>query len=139
MKCCHSYSIHYRLAGADTVIFLEHDWNPHTDIQAMDRAHRIGQTKAVNVYKLVTMDSIEEKIMKIQESKLAMSNAIVNSDNSHLFSMGTDQLLDIFTFRSESSDSNNATNDDINLDGILERYKEDYASFSIEEFLRSFQ
>ena len=42
------------LTGADTVIFVEHDWNPSKDRQAMDRAHRIGQTKCVNVYRLIT-------------------------------------------------------------------------------------
>lgn len=39
------------LTGADTVIFVEHDWNPMKDLQAMDRAHRIGQKKVVNVYR----------------------------------------------------------------------------------------
>lgn len=51
------------LTGADTVIFVEHDWNPMKDLQAMDRAHRIGQRKVVNVYRLVTRDTLEEKIM----------------------------------------------------------------------------
>lgn len=41
------------LTGADTVIFVEHDWNPMKDLQAMDRAHRIGQKKVVNVYRYV--------------------------------------------------------------------------------------
>jgi TATA-binding protein-associated factor len=51
------------LTGADTVIFVEHDWNPMKDVQAMDRAHRIGQKKVVNVYRLVTKGTLEEKIM----------------------------------------------------------------------------
>ena len=53
------------LTGADTVIFVEHDWNPQKDLQAMDRAHRIGQTKVVNVYRLITKRTIEEKIMRL--------------------------------------------------------------------------
>lgn len=52
------------LTGADTVIFVEHDWNPQKDLQAMDRAHRIGQRKVVNVYRLVTRGTLEEKILK---------------------------------------------------------------------------
>jgi TATA-binding protein-associated factor len=52
------------LTGADTVIFVEHDWNPQKDLQAMDRAHRIGQTRVVNVYRLITKNTIEEKIMR---------------------------------------------------------------------------
>lgn len=44
-------------------IFVEHDWNPMKDLQAMDRAHRIGQKKVVNVYRLITKGTLEEKIM----------------------------------------------------------------------------
>ena len=51
------------LTGADTVIFVEHDWNPMKDLQAMDRAHRLGQEKVVNVYRLITRGTLEEKIM----------------------------------------------------------------------------
>lgn len=51
------------LTGADTVIFIEHDWNPMKDLQAMDRAHRLGQKKVVNVYRLITKGTLEEKIM----------------------------------------------------------------------------
>lgn len=53
------------LTGADVVIFVEHDWNPMKDLQAMDRAHRIGQTRIVNVYRLIVKDTIEEKIMSL--------------------------------------------------------------------------
>lgn len=52
------------LTGADTVIFVEHDWNPQKDLQAMDRAHRIGQKKVVNVYRLITRGTLEEKILR---------------------------------------------------------------------------
>lgn len=51
------------LTGADTVVFVDHDWNPMKDLQAMDRAHRIGQKKVVNVYRLITKGTLEEKIM----------------------------------------------------------------------------
>jgi TATA-binding protein-associated factor len=54
------------LTGADTVIFVEHDWNPQKDMQAMDRAHRIGQKKVVNVYRLITRGTLEEKIMRYE-------------------------------------------------------------------------
>lgn len=88
------------LTGADTVIILEPDWNPYVDLQAMDRAHRIGQTKMVNVYRLISSNTIEEKIMKLQSIKKEMSEAIVNSDNSTMYSMGTDRLLDLFDIES---------------------------------------
>merc|ERR1719273_2800538 len=58
------------LTGADTVIFIEHDWNPMKDLQAMDRAHRIGQKKVVNVYRLITRNTLEEKIMSLQQFKI---------------------------------------------------------------------
>src|SRR5947207_2276206 len=51
------------LTAADTVIFYDSDWNPTVDSQAMDRAHRLGQTKQVTVYRLITRNSIEERIL----------------------------------------------------------------------------
>lgn len=84
------------LTGADTVIFVEHDWNPQKDLQAMDRAHRIGQTKVVNVYRLITKKTIEEKIMSLQKFKLSIANSVVNIENSSLSSMGTEQLMNMF-------------------------------------------
>ncbi|KAJ1765621.1 TATA-binding protein-associated factor mot1, partial [Coemansia sp. RSA 1843] len=84
------------LTGADTVIFVEHDYNPAMDLQAMVRAHRLGQTRVVNVYRLITRNTLEEKIMGLQAFKLHMANTIVNQQNSGLSSMNTDQLLDLF-------------------------------------------
>lgn len=51
------------------VIFVDHDWNPVKDLQAIDRAHRLGQTQTVNVYRLITKGSIEEKVMRLQKFK----------------------------------------------------------------------
>ena len=52
------------LISADTVIFYDNDWNPTMDEQATDRAHRIGQTKPVTVYRIITRGTVEEKIVK---------------------------------------------------------------------------
>lgn len=84
------------LTGADTVIFVEHDWNPMNDLQAMDRAHRLGQTRAVNVYRLITRNTLEEKIMSLQQFKVNVASAVVNQQNNNLTSMDTNQLLDLF-------------------------------------------
>lgn len=46
------------------MIFMEHDWNPMKDLQAMDRAHRLGQTKVVNVYRIICQDTYEERVMR---------------------------------------------------------------------------
>ena len=57
------------LTGADTVIFYDNDWNPTMDAQATDRAHRIGQTKMVSVYRLITAGTIEERVLKRAKQK----------------------------------------------------------------------
>lgn len=115
------------------MIFLEPDWNPFTDLQAMDRAHRIGQTKTVNVYRLITTDTIEEKILKLQDRKRATAEAVVNTDNSTMYSMGTDKLLDIFTIRSPNGTSER---DDNALSYLDESNSNEYASLSVNGFLR---
>ncbi|CAD0199538.1 unnamed protein product [Chrysodeixis includens] len=91
------------LTGADTVIFVEHDWNPMKDLQAMDRAHRIGQKKVVNVYRLITRDTLEEKIMGLQKFKLLTANTVISSENAAMETMGTDQLLDLFNLSSSNA------------------------------------
>ncbi|KAF9483874.1 SNF2 superfamily chromatin remodeling protein [Pholiota conissans] len=93
------------LTGADTVIFVEHDWNPMKDLQAMDRAHRIGQKRVVNVYRLITKGTLEEKIMGLQRFKLNIANSVVTQQNTGLASMDTDLVLDLFRRTSEEEDA----------------------------------
>ena len=57
------------LTAADTVIFYDHDWNPSNDAQAMDRAHRLGQTRQVTVYRLITKGTIDERIIQLARVK----------------------------------------------------------------------
>ena len=125
------------------VIFLEPDWNPFVDLQAMDRAHRIGQTKTVNVYRLITSDTIEEKMMKLQQRKQATSEAVVNSENSTMFSMGTDRLLDIFTCRGDStSAAESQQRTEAGADSVLsylDNGKEDYSNLSVDGFMRGLE
>jgi len=92
------------LTGADTVIFVEHDWNPMKDLQAMDRAHRLGQKKVVNVYRLVTKGTLEEKIMGLQRFKLNIASSVITQQNSGLESMDTDLVLDLFRRTTEAQD-----------------------------------
>lgn len=67
------------LATADTVIIMDPDFNPHQDIQALSRAHRIGQKKKVLCFQLVTKDSVEERIMQIGRKKMALDHALIES------------------------------------------------------------
>lgn len=66
-------------------------------LQAMDRAHRLGQKRTVNVYRLLTRDSLEDKIMGLQRFKLDVANSVVNQDNVSLKSMDAGRLLDLFS------------------------------------------
>ncbi|KAF2403611.1 putative TBP associated factor [Trichodelitschia bisporula] len=93
------------LTGADTVIFVEHDWNPQKDMQAMDRAHRIGQKKVVNVYRIVTRGTLEEKILSLQRFKIDVASTVVNQQNAGLGSMQTDQILDLFNISTDAADA----------------------------------
>ncbi len=70
------------LTAADTVIHFDPWWNPAVENQATDRAHRIGQTKRVFVYKLIVAGSIEEKILALQEKKAALAHGILSADRA---------------------------------------------------------
>ncbi|KAA0197435.1 Chromodomain-helicase-DNA-binding protein 1 [Fasciolopsis buskii] len=70
------------LATADTVIIFDSDWNPQNDLQAQARAHRIGQTKQVSVYRLVTRDSVEEKIIESATRKMVLDHLIIQRMDS---------------------------------------------------------
>ncbi|KAM3567233.1 hypothetical protein VYU27_010617, partial [Nannochloropsis oceanica] len=65
------------LATADTVILYDSDWNPQVDLQAMDRAHRIGQTKQVRVFRFITEGTVEEKIVERADRKLFLDAAVI--------------------------------------------------------------
>jgi SNF2 family DNA or RNA helicase len=66
------------LASADTVIMYDSDWNPHADLQALSRCHRIGQAKIVMIYRLVCKFSVEERIVMVGKKKLALEHAVVS-------------------------------------------------------------
>jgi SNF2 family DNA or RNA helicase len=67
------------LTGADTVIFYDSDWNPAMDLQAQDRCHRIGQTKDVHIYRLISESTIEERILLKAHQKKTMNEVIIQS------------------------------------------------------------
>ncbi|HAM25524.1 MAG TPA: DNA/RNA helicase, partial [Microbacteriaceae bacterium] len=68
------------LTQADYVFLLDPWWNPATEAQAVDRTHRIGQTRSVNVYRLVATGTIEEKVMALRDRKAALFDAVMDDD-----------------------------------------------------------
>lgn len=86
------------LTSADIVILYDPWWNPMIEKQAMDRVHRIGQTKTVNVYKLISENTIEEKILSLQESKRFIFSSVVDASSSLLSSMNWDDVKSLLEF-----------------------------------------
>ncbi len=85
------------LTGADVVIHFDPWWNLSAQNQATDRAHRIGQTRTVQVYKLIASDTIEEKILHMQSQKQALADAVVHEGEGILSGMKVEDLLDLLS------------------------------------------
>lgn len=83
------------LTGADVVIHYDPWWNQAVQNQATDRAHRIGQTKVVTVYKLIVKDTIEEKIVKMQESKRDLADSVLSGELGGITQMSKDELMEL--------------------------------------------
>lgn len=83
------------LTKADYVFLADPWWNPAVERQAMDRAHRIGREKTVFVYKFITVDSVEEKIAKLQEKKKILAGNIISDENAWLSSIDQSDIEDI--------------------------------------------
>jgi non-specific serine/threonine protein kinase len=84
------------LTAADYVIHLDPWWNPAVEMQASDRAHRIGQDKPVFVYKIIARDTVEEKILQLQEKKRALVKNIISSESSFFKSLTKDDVKMLF-------------------------------------------
>lgn len=86
------------LTAADIVIHYDPWWNVAAQNQATDRAHRIGQENKVTVIRLIASDTIEERIVKLQEKKQELADKIINGEGMSLASFDRDELLELFTF-----------------------------------------
>jgi superfamily II DNA or RNA helicase len=84
------------LTSADTVIHYDPWWNPALEDQASDRAHRIGQTKSVFVYKLIAADTVEERIVELQERKAALATLALSADGTALPAMDAEDIEFLF-------------------------------------------
>lgn len=80
------------LTAAEYVFLLDPWWNPAVEAQAIDRAHRIGQTQRVFAYRLIARDTVEEKVLELQQKKRALADAIINEDNSLIRTLGKAEL-----------------------------------------------
>jgi len=80
------------LTAAEYVFLLDPWWNPAVESQAIDRAHRIGQTRRVFAYRLIAKDTVEEKVLQLQQSKKDLADAIITADNSVIRSIGREDL-----------------------------------------------
>src|SRR6202034_1372725 len=70
------------LTAADYVFLLDPWWNPAVEAQAIDRAHRVGQTRKVFAYRLIARDTVEERVLELQKTKRDLADAILGEDNS---------------------------------------------------------
>jgi superfamily II DNA or RNA helicase len=92
------------LMAADTVIIYDPWWNPAVESQAVDRAHRIGQSKTVSVYRLVTEDSVEQKIMALKDKKSKIVDALINENGLSTVKLSKSDLESLFSPLAESSE-----------------------------------
>lgn len=121
------------LTTADIVVLYDSDWNPQADLQAMDRAHRIGQTKQVVVYRFVTDNAIEEKVLERAAQKLRLDQVVIQqgraqtaakaaANKDDLLSMIQHGAGEVFRSKAPTGDSSNKTElDDEDIDEILAR------------------
>ncbi|CAI5442254.1 unnamed protein product [Caenorhabditis angaria] len=133
------------LATADTVIIYDSDWNPHNDIQAFSRAHRLGQKHKVMIYRFVTKNSVEEKITSVAKKKMLLTHLVVRaglggkeggksmskSELDDVLRWGTEELFKEEAAEGEEGGEGSGSKeheivwDDAAVDALLDRTKEE--------------
>ncbi|KAH8999110.1 P-loop containing nucleoside triphosphate hydrolase protein [Lactarius akahatsu] len=120
------------LTTADIVVLYDSDWNPQADLQAMDRAHRIGQTKQVYVFRFITEESVEERMLERGAQKLRLDQLVIQQGRQQLQKAANkEELLEMITHGAEkivNSAENFQIDDDI--DAIIQRGEERTAELS---------
>jgi len=86
------------LSSANTVILFDPWWNPMVEAQAIDRAHRIGQVNKVNVFRLITLGTVEEKIMKLQQGKRELFSSIIEEGQQLMRTMSEAEIRSLFEY-----------------------------------------
>lgn len=143
------------LMTADTVIIFDSDWNPQADLQAMARAHRIGQKNHVMVYRFVSKDTVEEEVLERARKKMILEYAIISlgvtdgTNRSKKNEPSTGELSEILKFGAGNmfkASDNQKKLEDLNLDDVL-NHAEDHvttpdlgeSNLGGEEFLKQFE
>ncbi|ODV80341.1 uncharacterized protein CANTADRAFT_25950 [Suhomyces tanzawaensis NRRL Y-17324] len=143
------------LMTADTVIIFDSDWNPQADLQAMARAHRIGQKNHVSVYRFVSKDTVEEQILERARKKMILEYAIISlgitdpSSKKSKTEPSANELTQILKFGAGNmfkANENQKKLEDLNLDEVL-NHAEDHvttpdlgeSNLGSEEFLKQFE
>ncbi|OBA22401.1 hypothetical protein METBIDRAFT_38817 [Metschnikowia bicuspidata var. bicuspidata NRRL YB-4993] len=144
------------LMTADTVIIFDSDWNPQADLQAMARAHRIGQTKHVSVYRFVSKDTVEEEILERARKKMILEYAIISlgmtdpatskKNKNEPTSSELSQILKFGAANMFAASDNQKKLEDLNLDDVLSRAEDHVttpdlgeSNLGSEEFLKQFE
>ncbi|KAL4714068.1 hypothetical protein ACJJTC_008422 [Scirpophaga incertulas] len=136
------------LATADTVIIYDSDWNPHNDIQAFSRAHRIGQANKVMIYRFVTRNSVEERVTQVAKRKMMLTHLVVRpgmggkganftkQELDDILRFGTEEL-----FKEEEGKEEAIHYDDKAVSDLLDRSKEgiEQKESWANEYLSSFK
>ncbi|KAF3320508.1 ATP-dependent DNA helicase DDM1 [Carex littledalei] len=110
------------LTAADTCILYDSDWNPQCDLQAMDRCHRIGQTKPVHVYRLATANSVEGRIIKRAFGKLKLEHVVIGKGEFHQDRVKANTFEDeelLALLRDDPNDEDKLIQTDISDDDLL--------------------
>ncbi|TTF56870.1 Chromodomain-helicase-DNA-binding protein 2 [Bagarius yarrelli] len=147
------------LASADTVVIFDSDWNPQNDLQAQARAHRIGQKKQVNIYRLVTKGTVEEDIIERAKKKMVLDHLVIqrmdttgrtildnNSGNSNSNPFNKEELAAILKFGAEDlfkePEGEESEPQEMDIDEILrlaETRESDQGSSATDELLSQFK
>ncbi|CAH8474380.1 unnamed protein product [Schistosoma margrebowiei] len=140
------------LASADTVIIYDSDWNPHNDIQAFSRAHRIGQSNKVMIYRFVTRGTVEERVTQVAKKKMMLTHLVVRPGLGGKGScqMSKKELDDILKFGTEDlfkegeesmEDEHTIVYDDAAIERLLDRSQQGLEEKALEmnDYLTSFK
>ena len=124
------------LATADTVIIYDSDWNPHNDIQAFSRAHRIGQQNKVMIYRFVTRNTVEERVTQVAKKKMMLTHLVVQSgpagskanlskkEIDDILKFGTEELFKEEELNEDGESANDIVYDDAAVESLLDRSQE---------------